>query len=69
MRITRITAWDGSGHSYLLFRTESPVGGADDDGADPPLHRLDTGERLTRADDTGTRLQTLDGRIVLTIDD
>jgi hypothetical protein len=69
MRITRIPALDESGGVHLLWRTESAFSDFDDEPELPVLHRLDSGERLTRADEQGRRLQTLDGRVVVTLVD
>ena len=67
MRTTEITARDTEGHTRLVLRTDSPMPGHDHLPL-LPSYRLSTGERLTSADDTGKRFNTLDGRIVVTID-
>ena len=67
MRITRIPAVDDRGSVQLLWRTESTFSEFDDQPDIPVLHRLDSGERLTPADEEGKRLRTLDGRVVVTL--
>ena len=66
MRITRIPAVDERGDTQLLWRTDSVISEFDD-RPEMPIHRLDSGERLTPADEEGKRLRTLDGRIVVTL--
>ena len=67
MRITRISAVDEHGCTRLLWRTESAISEFDDRPEIPILHRLDSGERLTPADEEGKRLRTLDGRVIVTL--
>jgi hypothetical protein len=67
MRITRIPAFDENGGVQMLWRTVSAFSELDDRPDIPVLHRLDSGERLTPADGEGRRLQTLDGRVVVTL--
>ena len=66
MRVTKILAVDEDGRVQLLWRTDSVISEFDD-RPEVPIHRLDTGERLTPADDEGKRLRTLDGRVVVTL--
>jgi len=66
MRITRIPAVDERGDLQWLWRTDSAISEFDD-RPEEPIHRLDSGERLTPADDGGRRLRTLDGRVVVTL--
>jgi hypothetical protein len=66
MHITRIPALDESGSVQLLWRTDSTISEFDD-RPEAPIHRLETGERLTPADDECKRLRTLDGRVVVTL--
>ena len=68
MRIRKIPAVDEDGRVQLLWRTDSAISEFDD-RPEVPIHRLDTGERLTPVDDEGKRLRTLDGRVVVTLVD